>query len=234
MYSCIMKLPLAVLTAFLATATEAITFSDLSAQQLVENYFNNPDDPVAFRNIAASDHSCFALFADGHSAGRHSLTNQFLLPNDGLILSTGDPEDFNINDSDETTTDFGIDTGEIHLEHNVAQGEQVLDPCFIQFEFSCPEIIDIYTPQVSFDYVFGSEEYLQKKAKDEEVENDKFINRGAHSDALGFFLNGENIALVPDENGGVTSLSIEDVNEKKNTQYFIENKLKNTTSTFRS
>jgi len=45
-------------------------------------------------------------------------------------------------DSDETTADFGIDTGDIHLEHNVAQGAQVLDPCFIQFEFSCPETTD--------------------------------------------------------------------------------------------
>ncbi len=227
-----MKLSLALLATSLAAAADAITFSSLSAQDLVENYFSNPEDPVEFRNVASSDHSCFALFEDGHSAGRHSLTNQFLLFNDGIIMSTGKPEDFHINDSDETTTDFGITTGDIHLDHNLVQGEQVLDPCFIQFEFSCPEATDIYVPQVSFDYVFGSEEYLQKKKKDEEVENKDMLNRGSHPDVLGFFLNGENIALVPDENGGVVELSIEDVNEKSNTQYFVSNKSKNSTSVY--
>ena len=121
-----MNLSLALLASF-AAAADTITFSSLSAQDLVENYFSDPEDPVEFRNVAASDHSCFALFADGHSAGRHSLTNQFLLPNDGVIMSTGKPEDFHINDSDETTTDFGIVTGDIHLDHNLVQGEQVLD-----------------------------------------------------------------------------------------------------------
>jgi hypothetical protein len=227
-----MNLSLALLAASFAAAADAITFSSLSAHELVENYFSNPEDPVEFRNVAASDHSCFALFANGHSAGRHSLTNNFLLPNDGIILSTGKPEDFHINDSDETTTDFGIETGDIHLEHNIAQGTQVLDPCFIQFEFSCPETTDIYTPQVSFDYVFGSEEYLQKKKKEDDVDNEELINRGSHNDAIGFFLNGQNIALVPDENGGVAAVSIEDVNEKRNTQYFIDNKSKNSTSVY--
>ena len=217
-----------------AKEEDGITFSSsLSAEELVENYFRNPEDPVEFRNVAASDHSCFALFTNGHSAGGHSLFNQFLLPNEGILMSTGKPEDFHINDSDETTTDFGITTGDIHLEHNLAQGTQVLDPCFIQFEFSCPETTDIYTPQVRFDYVFGSEEYLQKKKKEEDVEVDKDVhNRGANPDLLGFFLNGENIALVPDENGGVAKVSIEDVNEKKNTQYFVSNKFEDSTSLY--
>ncbi len=118
-----MNLPLALLAASLAAAVDAITFSSLSAQDIVENYFSDPQDPVEFRNVAASDHSCFALFADGHSAGRHSLSNQFLIPNDGFIMSTGKPEDFHINDSDETTTDFGIDTGDIHLDHNTLYKE---------------------------------------------------------------------------------------------------------------
>jgi hypothetical protein len=233
-----MKLSLALLaTFFAATAAredDAITFSSLSAQELVENYFRNPYDPVEFRNVAASDHSCFALFANGHYAGRHEVTNQFLLPNKGIIMSTGKPEDFHINDSPETTTDFEVTIGDVHLEHNVKHGTKVvLDPCFIQFEFSCPEATDIYTPQVSFDYVFGSEEYFHKKKKEEEVVDEEALNRGAYPDVLGFFLNGQNIAFVPDENGGVAPVSIEDVNEKRNTQYFVNNKSKvNSTSLY--
>ena len=109
-----------------------------------------------------------------------------------------------MNDSDETTTDLGITTGDAHLEHNMRQGNKVLDPCFIQFEFSCPESADIYTPEVSFDYVFGSEEYLTPKKKKEDGED----VRGRHSDKLGFFLNGQNIAQIPDENGGTETSKI--------------------------
>eukprot|EP00986_Skeletonema_menzelii_P000677 scaffold193_cov157-Skeletonema_menzelii.AAC.9 len=223
-----MNLSLALLATSFAAAADAMTFSSLSAQELVKNYFNNPDAPVEFRNIEAPDHSCFTLLQDGHSAGRHSNSNKFLLPNDAILMSTGKPEDFHINDSDETTTDLGIGTGDAHLEHNM--GIKVLDPCFIQFEFSCPEAADIYTPQVSFDYVFGSEEYLQPKKK---KEGGVVVNRGPHPDVLGFFLNGQNIALVPDENGGMVSVSIENVNEKRNTQNFVNNKfIANSTSVY--
>ncbi len=131
---------------------DVLAFSNLSAQDLVESYFLEPNGDIQFRNVAASDHSCFALFANGHSAGRHKDTNEFLLPNNGIIMSTGNPQDFHINDSDETSTNFGIRTGDINLEHDLPPRTQVLDPCFIQFEFSCPEEMDAYTPQVSFDY----------------------------------------------------------------------------------
>ena len=73
-----MNLSLALLATSLAAAAEAMTFSSLSAQELVKDYFNNQDDPVEFRNVEASDHSCFALLLDGHSAGRHSNSNNFL------------------------------------------------------------------------------------------------------------------------------------------------------------
>jgi hypothetical protein len=113
----------------------------------------------------------------------------------------------------------------------VLHGTNVLDPCFIQFEFSCPETIDIYTPQVSFDYVFGSEEYFHKKKEGKEVVDKEAPNREELTDILGFLLNGQNIALVPDENGGVATVPIE-VNEKQNAQYFVNNKFKDSTSAY--
>ncbi len=218
-----LRIPFSISTAFsllasvlaIANAKEdVLAFSNLSAQDLVESYFLDPKGQIQFRNIAASDHSCFALFANGHSAGRHEDTNEFLLPDDGFIMSTGNPQDFHINDSDETSTNFGIIKGDINLEHELPPRTQVLDPCFIQFEFSCPEEMDAYTSQVSFYYVFGSEEYYKQ-------ETDTSFN-----DVFGFFLNGENIAvvpaLVPDEHVGV---SINNVNELQNSDYFINNRM---------
>lgn len=187
-----------------------LSISNLSVQELVENYFLYPDGRIQFRNVAASDHSCFALFADGHSVGRDKDTNEFLLPDDGIIMSTGNPQDFHINDSDKTTTDFGIITGDINLEHELPPRTKVFDSCFIQFEFSCPEEMDAYTHQVSFDYIFGSEEYYKQQT-------DTSLN-----DVFGFFLNGENIALVPDEHVGA---STNNVNEQQNSDYFIDNRM---------
>jgi len=207
------------LASLLATAASAkedlITFSSLSAQELVDSYFRDSDGQIQFRNVAASSHSCFALFANGHSAGRHIDTNEFLLPNEGIILSTGNPQDFHTNDSDETSTNFGITTGDINLEHELPPYTQVLDTCFIQFEFSCPEETDIYTPVIRFDYVFGSEEYYKQQT-------DTSFN-----DVFGFFLNGQNIALVPDEHDEMkmVSVSINNVNEQQNSNYFINNKM---------
>ncbi|KAK1746712.1 choice-of-anchor L domain-containing protein [Skeletonema marinoi] len=192
------------LASLLATAASAkddiITFSTHSAQDLVESYFRDSDGQIQFRNIAASSHSCFALFANGHSAGRHKDTNEFLLPNEGIILSTGNPQDFHTNDSDETSTNFGITTGDINLEHELPPYTQVLDPCFIQFEFSCPEETDVYTPVIRFDYVFGSEEYYKQQT--DTSFNDVF-----------------------DEHNEVVSVSINNVNEQQNSNYFINNKM---------
>lgn len=198
-----------------------ITYSNHSAQDLVESYFRDPDGQIQFRNVASSSHSCFALFDNGHSAGRHKHTGQFLLPNKGIIMSTGNPEDFHINDSDETSTNFGLATGDISLEHELPSSRtQVLDPCFIEFEFSCPGETDIYTPVLRFDYIFGSEEYFKQQ---EQQTTDTTFN-----DVFGFFLNGENIALVPDkDNTEKTPLvvSINNVNEQENSELFVNNKV---------
>jgi hypothetical protein len=211
-----------------AAATEdtenTLTFSSLSAEDLVANYLRNSQDLVQIRNVASSSHSCFALFDNGHSVGRNAVSNQFLLPNKGVIMSTGNPEDFHTNDSEETSTNFGVTTGDIHLEQlKKEKEEQVLDPCFIEFEASCPEAVGIYTPQLTFNYVFGSEEYFKKAKKPDDVETAEEERKEA-SDVLGLFLNDENIALVPHENGGLVPVSIKDVHEKKNEQYFVNNK----------
>lgn len=141
-----------------------------------------------------------------------------MIPDSGIILSTGNPRSFNGQDSDETRTDFKIRDGDEDLTSilpSVASGNTsggagaIFDPCYLKFEFRCPEESDSFTPQVNFDYVFGSEEY-----------NEYVFSR--YNDAFGFFLNGENIAYLPDSDISVT---INNVNNELNSQYFIGNEM---------
>ncbi|KAL3791625.1 hypothetical protein HJC23_012215 [Cyclotella cryptica] len=185
-----------------------VTFSYLPATELVETYLQDPNGLVEFRNIIASNHSCFALFGNGHSAGTNKVTGGYLIPDSGVILSSGNPEHFNGQNSDSTTTDFGVNTGDQDLE-NAIPGAEVFDPCYIQFEFRCPPSSEIFTPEVNFDYVFGSDEYIEYVFSQ-------------YNDAFGFFLNGENIALVP---GTTTPVSINNVNAEVNSQYYVDNVL---------
>lgn len=186
----------------------AVTFTYLSATELVEKYLQDPNGLVEFRNIESSYHSCYALFGNGHSAGKNNSTGSYLIPDSGVILSSGNPEDFNGQDSDSTTTDWQLDIGDQDLESAIP-GADVLDPCYIQFEFRCPPSSDIFTPEVNFDYVFGSEEYVEYVFSQ-------------YNDAFGFFLNGENIAIVP---GTTTPVSINNVNAVVNSEYYVDNVL---------
>ena len=63
------------------------------------------------------------------------------------------------------------------------------------------------SPEVSFKYVFGSEEYYE------------YVD-SAFNDAFAFFMNGKNIAYLPD---GITEVTINNVNYHKNSQYFYGN-----------
>ena len=84
------------------------------------------------------------------------------------------------------------------------------DACTIEFEFQCINPTTgtpFLEPQISFDYIFGSEEYYE------------YVNSD-FNDAFAFFLNGQNIALLPD---GVTEVTINNVNYDSNQEYFVGN-----------
>ncbi len=76
------------------------------ALDLVKNTFIHPDGGVEFRNVVASVHACFLHFSNGNQMGKHEVTNEHLIPQEGIIMSSGKPEDFCRNDSDETTTQW--------------------------------------------------------------------------------------------------------------------------------
>lgn len=110
----------------------------------------------------------------------------------GTILSSGQvgyvvgPNSF-----DDTTTSFGT-PGDADLD-TLVTNTTTFDAAVLEFDFEC----EGPTPDViSFQYVFSSEEY-------NEFTNTQFNN------VFGFFLNGTNIALLPDN---VTPVAINNVN----------------------
>lgn len=195
-------------------ASEEITFKYLPADELVENYLRDPDGQVEVRNAASSDRSCFARFDNGHVVGKNAATSEYLIPDSGIILSTGNPFDFDGNDSERTTTDFREDTGEPYLESQLPSGQSVYDNCFIEFEFQCSTTSERNAPTVHLDYVFGSDEYDGETDRGAQLDN---------ADAFAVFLNGENIALVPD---GPLPITINNINGETNAEYYIENQLR--------
>ena len=77
--------------------------------------------------------------------------------------------------------------------------------CVIEFEFLCTND-SLNPPELSFQYIWGSDEYYE------------YVN-SAFNDAFAFFLNGNNIAKLPD--GG--DVAINSVNYNTNSHLFNSN-----------
>jgi hypothetical protein len=98
-----------------------MTFAAEPAIDLVKNTFINPDGGVEFQNVIASNHACFLHFSKGNQMGKHEVTNEQLVPQEGIIMSSGKPDDFCWNDSDEMTTEWKMpgDADLTSLAHQV-------------------------------------------------------------------------------------------------------------------
>lgn len=104
----------------------------------------------------------------------------------GIILSTGDIADvIGPNESGNTTTTLGEDGDE---DLNELAGETTYDATILEFDFVPSEEL------VSFQYVFASEEYQE------------FVYT-SFNDVFGFFVNGENCALVDDEPVSINTIN---------------------------
>ncbi|MBK7878306.1 MAG: choice-of-anchor L domain-containing protein [Planctomycetes bacterium] len=108
----------------------------------------------------------------------------------GIVLSSGDiasvvgPQ----NTSPSTSTD-NLLLGDPDLDALVTGATQ--DASVLEFDFSCPT-----ASVISFQYVFASEEF------------DEWVN-SSYNDVFAFFLNGQNIALIPNT---TTPVAINNVN----------------------
>lgn len=76
-----------------------------------------PTTTVAFQNIQSSSHACYRHFLHGHNMGTFKSTDpsvqaypdrlgQYLMPDSGMIMSSGNPDDFCGNDSDQSTKNW--------------------------------------------------------------------------------------------------------------------------------
>lgn len=106
----------------------------------------------------------------------------------GIVLSSGNVASvLGPNAADDTST-VNNTPGDPDLD--ALTTSQTFDACTLEFDFSCPS-----ASQISFQYVFTSEEY------------NEFVN-SQFNDVFGFFLNGVNIATLP----GGASVAINNVN----------------------
>lgn len=115
----------------------------------------------------------------------------------GIVLSSGEISDvLGPNDNGGSTQVLGT-PGDADLTTLAGVGTR--DATILEFDF-VPD-----ASQVSFTYVFGSEEYLE------------FVNSGVN-DVFGFFVNGTNCALVEGD-----PVSIDTVNTSSNPAFFVDN-----------
>jgi hypothetical protein len=158
---------------------------------------------------------------DSRSSGSFSGGAGIVGFESGVVLGSGRVIDVvGPNTLDATTTNF-LRPGDSDL-NTLIPGYLTYDATVLEFDFECPagtggeEVI-------SFSYVFTSEEY------------NEYVN-SLYNDVFGFFLNGNNIALLPDN---VTPVSINNVNNgyslggslpgtnPSNPAYYINNDLTN-------
>lgn len=119
----------------------------------------------------------------------------------GILLSSGNVADApGPNVSDSTTTLLGL-PGDADL-NALVPGYTTNDATILEFDFDCQGI-----PIFSFEYVFASDEY-----------NEWVYS--SFNDVFGFFLDGANIALLPD---GETTVAINNVNNYENSLYYRDN-----------
>lgn len=124
-----------------------------------------------------------------------------ILPFDsGVLLTTGSIANApGPNDSDGAgTTNTGGSDAQLDA---INGGSDIEDAAILQFSFIATQ------PNISFQYVFASEEY------------NEFVN-SAFNDVFAFFLNGVNIALIP---GSGAPVAINSVNCGANNAYYTNN-----------
>ena len=116
--------------------------------------------------------------SDATSASTGAFDSATFLPfKSGVVLSSGKATGVaGPNTTDSNTTDYSA-PGDSDLD-KIVTPSTTNDASVLQFQFTTTK------SQISFQYVFGSEEY------------NEFVN-SEFNDVFAFFLNGKNIALIP-------------------------------------
>ncbi len=129
----------------------------------------------------------------GVAAGTFTGGTNILGFDAGIVLGSGSIGGVTavggLNNADDTTTDNAM-PGDPDLD-TLIPGYTTYDAAVLEFDFECSTL-----QQISFEYTFSSEEY------------NEWVN-SPYNDVFGFFVNGVNVALLPDK---VTPVSINNVN----------------------
>ena len=154
------------------TIQSIVITTQVDATAAISQILQSPDNSLQLRNITSSSHACYASFTNGHSMGTllDPLTglsmnttngyseNAYLLPNDGLIMSSGSPNDFCINDSDQQTTQWKNNTryvcGRSYGHHRTTQRDLWID--FVLVHMIVLNLLGSSTHSFSLDYFCNS------------------------------------------------------------------------------
>lgn len=151
--------------------------------------------------ISGVEFNCF----DGGS-GAFECADCSLGMEGGIVLTSGGASMVEGPNNSSAATGSGSGPGDDDLE-DLLPGFTSYDACVLEFD------VTVISDSVKFDYVFGSEEYLEWVGS-------------SFNDVFGFFISGpgivgtENIALVP---GTSTPVSINNVNSTSYEEYYVDN-----------
>uniref|UniRef100_UPI004057C0A7 choice-of-anchor L domain-containing protein n=1 Tax=Candidatus Electronema sp. TaxID=2698783 RepID=UPI004057C0A7 len=124
----------------------------------------------------------------------------------GIILSSGNIANIAGPNKSNGITQGNNAPGDVDLDSLVAAKTQ--DSCVLEFDFKVDPAIGVAVADVSFQYVFASDEY------------NKADESAGSNDAFGFFVDGKNVALIPDSDEAV---SIDSVNGQESSELYRDN-----------
>jgi hypothetical protein len=181
----------------------AVAYTQEIAQVMVDTLFTS-SGIFDVSNVAfTGPPGCAGLFTGGQDA----VENLPDFPDEGIVLSTGNPASLDLQNGGGESTPF-FTAGDADLDAIVAPFS-THDACVLEFDFTCT----LDPCPIAFKYVWGSEEYNEYVGSE-------------FNDVFAWLLNGENIALVPGSNDVV---AINSVNNDLNAAYYIDNDLANFT-----
>lgn len=194
---------LALLCIFTATR---VSYAQLTVQEKVNETLLVSKvllgEGMEYRNVNYTGYDrSIALFENGFASGLG--IDKGVVLSSGIAVGAKGP-----NDSESYTSGNGGSGVKVLDDISTAK---TMDAAMLEFEFK-PQ-----TSKVQFRYVFSSEEYLE------------WVNRG-FNDVFGFFVSGpgivgeQNVALVP---GTTEVVSIDNINDRKNSEFYIDNRDEN-------
>ncbi len=177
-----------------------LTLTDsVSPQVLVDNLIPPSTAGVTIQNIVVGgDPKCRGLFSGGTTVVNDPTAG---FPDAGIVLGTGLVTDLAGQGGTENYYAFRT-PGDADIYVGDRPG---YDACTLEFEFQCTNAAP---GSFSMEYTFSSDEYIEQ------------VNENlGFSDAFKIILNGDNLALTPDNE----AISVYNVNQDVNSDFFVFN-----------